>query len=275
MKYRYRLLFWIAAVGGVYLSLMYINPYFGTITLSEAVLQLSGSRGGFVQGFSYTALISFTMRLFPAFVVEAYAGIMLYQHFCTASVYVFSRYPRRVKWYLGEACRLVGAVCIFHLLLLAVALFTAAVRYELQIDSAGAMVLAYHFAIHSLWTYAMTLSVNLLAVYFGSSTAYALVVSVQMVCIALLNLMDFLVKHSGGGLAYEDAVIWNPMAHLVLGWHDRHVANINPAEAPYDIWMDLNGSLIMFFLLGAALTLAGAFIIKKHDILVSDLETEV
>lgn len=275
MKYRYRLLFWIAAVGGVYLSLMYINPYRGVITLSEAVLQLSGSRGDFVLGFSSTELVSFAMCLFPGFIVEAYAGIMLYQHFCTASVYVFSRYPHRVKWYLGEAGRLAGAVCIFHMLLLAVTMLTAAVRYELQADSAGVILLAYHFAIHALWTYAMTLLVNLLAVYFGSSTAYALVISAQMVCIVLLHLMDLLVKHLDGRLTYENAVIWNPIAHLVLGWHDRHVENINPACAPYDIWMDLNGSLITFFLLGVVLTAAGAFIIKRHDLLVSDLETEV
>lgn len=274
MKYRYRLLFWIAAVGGVYLSLWYINPYHGVTTLSEAVLQLSGSRGDFALGFSYSELAAFAMHLFPEFIVELYAGIMLYQHFCTASVYVFSRYPHRVKWYLGEAGRLGGAVCIFNMLLLAVAILTAAIRYEVQMDGAGLMLLAYHFAIHSLWMYAMTLLVNLLAVYLGSSTAYAWVISAQLVCIVLLNLMNLLVKHSGGRLTYGNVLRWNPIAHLVLGWHDRNVESIIPAYASPDIRMDLNGSLMTFFLLGVVVTSAGAFIIKKHDLLVSDVETE-
>lgn len=164
---------------------------------------------------------------------------------------------------------------MFNLLLLAAAMLTAAVRYELQMDSAGVMVLAYHFAIHSLWMYAMTLLVNLLAVYFGSSTAYAIVMSAQLGCIVLLSPMDLLVRHSDGRLTYGNVVRWNPIAHLVLGWHDRSVESINPAYASSDIRMNLNGSLMAFFLLGVVVTAAGAFIIKRHDLLVSDVETEV
>ncbi len=275
MKYRYRLLFLTAALGGVYLSFMYINPHNGVIMLPEAVLQLSGSRGSFALGFSYSELASFAMCLFPEFLIESYAGIMLYRHFCTASIYVFSRYPHRVKWYLKEAGHLWGTICIFNMLLLAVTMLTAAVRYDLQLDGAGFMLLAYHFLIHSLWIYGMALSVNLLAVYLGSSTAYALVISAQLACIVLMNLMDMLVKYCDGRLTYENALIWNPIAHLVLGWHSSNMENINQAHAPFYMQMDLNGSLGIFFLFGAAVTFAGAFIIKKHDLLVSDLETEV
>ena len=272
---KYRLLFLIAVAGGLYLSLMYINPHNGVIVLSELILQLSGSRGGFALGFSYSELASFGMRLFPGFIMELYVGIMLYRHFCTASIYVFSRYPYRVKWYWGEVGRLGGAVCIFNLLLLAVTILATAIRYELQADSAGIMLLMYHFLIHSLWIYVMALSVNLFAMYFGSSTAYVLVISAQLVCIVLLNLMDSLVKYYDDMLTYENVVIWNPIAHLVLGWHGSSVESIDQALASSYMQMDLNGSLIMLFLLGMLVTSAGVYIIKKHDLLVSDLETEV
>lgn len=274
MKHRYGLLFLTAAAGGAFLSLMYINPYNGVITLSEAILQLSGSRGTFALGFSYSELAAFAMRLFPEFMIELYAGIMLYRHFCTASIYVFSRYPHRVKWYLGEAGRLWGTVCMFNVLLLTAAILTTAIRYELLADSAGILLLTYHFFIHSLWIYVMTLSVNLLAVYFGSSTAYAWVISVQLVCIVLLNLMDLLVRYCDNGLTYGNTVIWNPIAHLVLGWHGSNMESMNQAFTSSDIRMDLNGSLILFFLLGIILTSAGALVTKKHDLLVSDLEAE-
>ncbi len=275
MKYRHRLLFLTAIVSGVYFSLMYINPYNGVITLSEAILQLSGSRGSFALGFSYSELASFAMRLFPEFIIELYAGIMLYRHFCTASIYIFSRYPHRVKWYLREVSRLGGAVSIFNMLLLAVTILTTAIRYELQADSAGIMLLAYHLAIHSLWIYTMTLLVNLLAVYFGSSTAYVLVISAQLACVVLLNLMDLLVKYYDGRLTYENIVIWNPIAHLVLGWHDCSMKSTNQVLTSSFIRMDLTCSVMIFFLLGMILTFAGALIIKKYDLLVSDLETEV
>ena len=275
MKNRFQMQLLIAAISGVYLSVMYINPHSGAITLSELILQLSGSRGSFELGFSYSELVSFVMRLFPAFIFELYAGIMLYRHFCTASIYVFSRYPHRVKWYIGEACHLGGTVCIFQILLLAIAILIAVGRYELQIDHAGIVLTAYHFFIHSLWVYIMALSVNLLATYFGSSTAYAAVISGQLVCIVLLNLMDMLVRYFDGRLSYEIFLIWNPIAHLVLGWHGSNAEITDQVLTSSYMQIGLDHSLMIFFLLGMIVTLAGAFIIKKHDLLVSDLETGV
>ncbi len=273
MKHRYQLLFLTALAGGVFLSVMYINPYGGKTTLSEAVLQLSGSRGNFVLGFSYQELISFTMRLLPAFIFEAYAGIMLYRHFCTASIYVFSRYPHRVKWYLGEVFHLSGAVCGFHLILLVTAMLTAAIRWELEIDSAGIALIGYHFLIYSAWAYIMALLVNLSAVFFGSSTAYASMVSIQLICIVLLSPMDSLIRHYDGRLSYENFLIWNPAAHLVLGWHDSSVRIVEPILTSSYMQLDLNDTLILFLLLGIIITFIGALIIKNHDLLVSDMET--
>lgn len=275
MKYRYRLLFLTAVAGGVYLSVFYINPYGGETTLSEMILQLSGSRGDLVLGFSFLELASFAMRLFPAFIFELYAGIMLYRHFCTASIYIFSRYPHRVKWYISEACHLGGAVCIFHILLLAATILTTASRYTLPIDNAGILLLVYHFFIHSLWVYIMALLVNLFAIFWGSSSAYAIVVSAQLVSIVLLCLMDSLVRSFDGRLSYEYVLIWNPAAHLVLGWHGSNVEIVDQVIDSSYLRADLNHSLILFLLLGVVITFAGAYIIKKHDLLNSDQETGV
>ena len=76
---------------GSLLAFTYINPYNGQITLSELILQLSGSRGEFSLGFSsLPELLSFSSKLLPTFLFELYVGTSLYQHFCTASVYIFS-----------------------------------------------------------------------------------------------------------------------------------------------------------------------------------------
>ena len=48
---------------GVWLSFAYINPYGGTITLSELVLQLSGARGTFALGLNLSELLDLTLRL--------------------------------------------------------------------------------------------------------------------------------------------------------------------------------------------------------------------
>ncbi len=76
---------------GVWLSFAYINPYGGTITLSELVLQLSGARGTFALGLNLSELLDLTLRLVPMLVFQALAGTLMYQYYCTASVYVFSQ----------------------------------------------------------------------------------------------------------------------------------------------------------------------------------------
>ena len=77
---------------GSLLAFSYINPYNGQITLSELILQLSGSRGEFPLGFSsLPELLSFSSKLLPSFLFELYVGTSLYQHFFAASVYIFSR----------------------------------------------------------------------------------------------------------------------------------------------------------------------------------------
>lgn len=263
MKYKYGPLFAAAVAGGVYLALLYVNPFDGTISLSELVLQLSGSRGSFALGFSYPELVLFAMKLFPAFVFEAYAGILLYRHFCTASTYVFSRYPHRGRWYAGEACRLGVTAGAFHALLLAAVIVTTACRYKLQADTTGLMLTAYHFMIHSLWAYIMAMTVNLAAIYLGSSTAYGLVIGGQMACIILLNVTDVLVRRFQAALSYEKILSWNPIARLVLGWHGREGGLLH---------QDLSISLLVFLLLGATVTAVLAVIIKRHDFLVTDAE---
>lgn len=270
MKYRRYILFFIAIASGIYLSLMYVNPYIKSVTLSEMILQLSGSRGKFPLEFSYSELASFGMRLFPTFIFELYAGIMLYHHFCTASVYVFSRYPYRTKWYLKEAFHLGVTVCFFYALVLLAVILTTICRYELQPDYTGMFLLIYHFCIHCIWIYIMTMSVNLLAIYFGSGTAYVIVISLQLICIVLLNVMDLLVRHSMGCISYETLLTWNPVSHLVIGWHIDNPAMTDAAIAYPQ--MNQNLSITVFLVIAITVTAVGAVIIKRHDLLVSSIE---
>ena len=106
-----RKLFLIPLLGllfGAAAALAFVNPYSGAISLSELTLQLSGSRGEFQLGFGVVELVELTLRWVPMFVFEMYLGAELYRFFCTASVYIFSRTPRRLSWYAKE-----NAPCIF------------------------------------------------------------------------------------------------------------------------------------------------------------------
>lgn len=51
----------------------------------------------------------------------------------------------------------------------------------------------------------MTLSVNLIALYLGSSIAYALVAGIQLACIVMLNFADSVVQQLTGSVSYKKA----------------------------------------------------------------------
>lgn len=275
MKYKVRVALALAVFGGVLTAVAYVNPYSGTIQLSELVLQLSGSRGEFALDFSMPQLVSLMMRMIPSYVFEIYFGTALYRHFCTASTYVFSRYPKRLHWYFGEALSMGITVFLYQIVLLATVVLTTVLRYQLQIDGAGIILLAYHFVLHAAWLFSMTLSVNLLAIWVGSSNSFLAVVGVQIICITLLGFVDTLRRHPDATAFQEALLKLNPMAHLVLGWHRSDFESVNQVLNPPYPGLDLNHSLLFMIVFCGVILLSGAAFVKRHDLLISDSETGV
>lgn len=65
----------MAVLCGALLSLAFVNPHNGQITLAELVLQLSGSRGDLPLGTSLPELLSFSIKMAPYFLFELYIGV--------------------------------------------------------------------------------------------------------------------------------------------------------------------------------------------------------
>ncbi|MDR2043410.1 MAG: hypothetical protein LBQ15_03405 [Clostridium sp.] len=265
------ILFWGGA-GGILLAISFVNPYGGKISLSEFVLQLSGSRGEFALGLSMPELVSLITRMLPMYIFQVYFGTVLYRHFCTASIYVFSRYPKRVRWYLRETLWVGILACLFQIVILATASFLTVIRFQLRMDWAGIVLLAYHFLIHTAWLSAMTLSVNLLAISIGSSASFMMVISFQVICITLLGCVGTFQRYLDVTAFSEIFLVLNPISHLVLGWQSSKNGAMNQAlHSPYSV-LDLNHSVLFTLFLSVVITLWGVGFIKNHDFLTADLE---
>ena len=266
MKQYMKIILLVGVLGGIYQAFAYINPYSGTIQLSELVLQLSGSRGEFSLGNSLTELLDFSMRMLPGFIFSAFVGTELYRHFCTASVYVFSRHPHRLMWYSKEVMVILKSVALVQVIQIGTAIAVTECRYQVIFDAAGIGLLIYHFAIHSLWLFLSTLLINLLAIYIGSDSAYITVIGGQ---IALITVLTF---------AKEDTSpiirIANPISHLVIGWHGSNNALYSQVLRTAYQHLNLNDSLCLMVLLSILIMVIGGVIIKKHDLLISNLEME-
>lgn len=248
---------------GVWLSFAYINPYGGTITLSELVLQLSGARGTFALGLNLSELLDLTLRLVPMLVFQALAGTLMYQYYCTASVYVFSRIERRTAWYWRELGALAAKVFVYLALMLLSAVLTALLRWHIVWDAYGFRMLLYHFLIWGMWTLAATLAVNLAAIYLGSSSAFSVVAGFQVVCIALLMAAKQFEEIPEVYIALLRA---NPVTCLVLSWQQSRFDG-----AGYGIYLE--DSLAGIITAALLIALTGAALVKRHDLLVNNAES--
>lgn len=261
----------IAVVCGVLLSLSRINPYGGRIALQDLVLQLSGSRGEFVMGLYYGAMVDFGFLMLPFFLYQFYGGIQLYRQFCVASVYVFSRTTNRVKWYFTELWGLCKGLVVLQMFLQGTTLLVAALRWEVMWTTEGWVLLGIHVLLFTLWTLTMALGVNLLALIWGSSAGFLVVFALQAGMLAALC--------TGAKLEPADPALGrllflDPISRLVMGWQSGGAFGLEgdlPAE--YGHVLTLSGSLLLVALMTVAVVILGLVVIEKKDILVSNLET--
>ena len=261
----------IAVVCGVLLSLSRINPYGGRIALQDLVLQLSGSRGEFVMGLYYGAMVDFGFLMLPFFLYQFYGGIQLYRQFCVASVYVFSRTTNRVKWYFTELWGLCKGLVVLQMFLQGTTLLVAALRWEVMWTTEGWVLLGIHVLLFTLWTLTMALGVNLLALIWWSSAGFLVVFALQAGMLAALC--------TGAKLEPADPALGrllflDPISRLVMGWQSGGAFGLEgdlPAE--YGHVLTLSGSLLLVALMTVAVVILGLVVIQKKDILVSNLET--
>ena len=247
---------------GVWLSVTFVNPYDSSLTLSYLVFQLGGARGDILLEFNMLDLLEFTLRLVPNLVFQAYAGTAFYRHYCTASVYIFSRIPKRLIWYKRESVILALKTLLYQGLIWAVAVVTAIVRWPLTPDRFGVWLLLFYWLIWSLWTYAFTLGINLVAIYLGSSSGFVLLASLQAVCISLLITLQAFESNKGLLAILQRA---NPITCLILCWQTSKLF-----DGSGELYLE--DSLLLVLVLATTVTVAGGLIVQRHDLLISDTD---
>ncbi len=268
----YTLLFGI--LSGVLAAVLYVNPMCDTISLPEMVLQLSGSRGIFaLYGAAPSELMAVFSRFLPSILFEIYAGTVMYRSFCTASVYVFTRNPDRAKWYRREVCRVLLLSVLFTAISLAITVLLAAVRYAVVLNVPGAILLLYHFVLYAIWTFTVTIFINVLSIWLGSYNATLAATALQALCIALLGLVRLSAQPVLAVLARV-----NPVSHLILGWFHSAIPAVEEAIPPVgdvEFWgFSFPVSLLVVSVYCLAVVLSGRQLVLHHDILSGNAELD-
>jgi hypothetical protein len=277
-KNRYIFIVVAGALSGILLTFQYVNPIENTISLREIVFQLSGSRGEILLGFSFSELIAFSARLLPYYTFELYMGVEIYQHFCTSSIYVFSRVSNRTKWYLKETLQVFALSALYAAIILAVTALTTGMRYQVTLDTIGFVKSAVYVLLYAMWCFIMTMAINLIALKHGSSTAFTVVIAAQILLLTLFSLMNSLTSRTGVLLL----LTINPMTRLVIGWLDPQgqssgndlfcdmikSADINPFFSTVNAFC-----VFLFFMI--LIVFIGMYQVKHYEVLYANPEQEV
>ena len=278
-KYTIAIIAIMGLISGILLSLSYINPIDSTISVEDIIFQLSGSRGNILLGLSFTELLSFSARLLPYFAFELYMGVKMYQHFCTASIYVFSRVNNRISWYCKETLQILLENFIFTIAILISAIIITHFRYCIVISASSIYVFIAYLLLYSMWSFSMTMLINLIALKVGSSTAFFAITTTQILCITTFGLIKI--------ASYNYSIVhifllFNPMTRLVLGWQaplgcisgyalfDEALYN---AKTP--IFFSFSTSIGLYLLLLIFIIGLGWLITNHYEIFYSNAEEEV
>ena len=256
--------------GGI-LSIVFINPYDGRILVSEAILQLSGSSGAFPLTPAFKDLISFTIRMIPDYMFELYIGIELYRHFCTASVYVFSRTPNRSRWYIREVIEVAVAVFGYQIIKMFAAMSVTFLHYKIEPDHFGFFLLVFHIIVHSLWVFTVSLLINLISIKYGSNNAFIWIVGIQIFMTALLELVQIFESNLTLTKIFLNV---NPIAHLVVGWHTGTIKELkNSLEVAY-ITLDFKVTLVTMLAISIFSVIVGMYLVSQHEFLILNANEE-
>ncbi len=259
MKYYLRFLFF-AAFWGILNSVFAGNA--DSTAFSSIVLDV---------GFGNTVLVisdagNFFLWYFPLLFFHVFFGTYIYRHFCSASIYFFSRCCNRTLWFLKE-CGILYAFSLLYLIIL-ITSGTLAVKLQTTVtfDKESWIILAYYLIIHSLFMFFTTLCINLIAILVSSSDGFIYVEGILIFCIATFFVVGEKYYHSVPTASSHLGLIkWNPISHIIFSIHSSSIVSVDKLINKNGLDFDLNVSVAVFSLLVLFAVIGGVIAVNKYN----------
>lgn len=223
--------------------------------------------------FFITSIIDMVMNYIPLLFIQILYGTYIYRHFCSTSIYFFSRCANRQVWLLKEAIKLYYYIVIYLFCMVASGTLFCMLNFGVYFDEGSIYLLFYYMLIFSLWLYITTLSVNLIAVFIGSSNSASIMIGIQIILLLLLGIFDTWIPIDTNKMTAGSLLKLNPISHLVLSWHNSRIFSVNRLVNILNINFTFHNSMIYMGTLAIILTLIGGVIIQKMQIITINKET--
>ncbi len=227
-------------------------------------------------GFGETSLIlgyasNFMEMFFPYLFFHVFVGTYLYRHFCSASIYYFSRCCNRNKWYISEAVKMLMLSFSYVAVLLGFGILTTSINCRLTFDISAIGILIYYIVIFTLFLFSTTLCINNLSILFHRSTGFVVVESILVFFISTLFLTGEKVMNSDPSLPqYRWLIVGNPIAYLILSFHSSAINSIDSIINTNGMIFDINYSVLLFAIISIIVVATGFRAVNKHDFLYID-----
>lgn len=209
----------------------------------------------------------------PLLVFQLLYGVYLYRHFCSASVYYFSRTKNRKKWFLKEARKMYGFTLLYLAGFVSSGIVVSSVHRTFVTDWVGILLTVYYIVIFSMYLFVTTAWINLLAIRFGGVVGAGVVTAANILGMACYSVLGNLAEQADPKL-----LLWfiriNPICHLVFPLHSSQNSIVNSAVNVYGYRFDLNLSVAVFAALSAVTLFAGCRMCEKYEFLRNNREGE-
>lgn len=258
-------IFGVAILLGILESLTYYNfgldVSFGKI-VSKIAFGTVGLDSQYIPDFLYSMI--------PIIIFQILYGAYLYQHFCTASVYYFSRCMNRTKWFLYESVKLFFDTFLYQFVYWFFAGILTVLIHSIQINKEEFILFLITFIINIFWIFTTTLMVNILSIKTNLVTGFGIVFGWEAFCIAIYSSMESLflsnLQDSKKNLFFF-LWKWNPISQLVIKWHSSCNDKIDAMINFYSISFDLLWSVAYLIIFCIIVMVCGILVIHKIELL--------
>jgi hypothetical protein len=253
---------------GIFQTLPYLRVS-KTVLFSDIIFGLSFNK----PIFHILSIMNMIMDFIPIFLFQILYGTYIYRHFCSASVFYFTRCTNRWSWFLKESIKLYGYIILYLCTLVLSSIVFCMINFGVEFDKGSIHLLCYFFIIFSIWYYITAIIINIIAIMIGSHYSFGIVASVQLLLLLSLDIFENYLPFEENLVANNHLLKINPIAHLVISWHSSSIPYVNNLINTWNIQFSYFSSFAYLGVIAVIITIIGGTIINNKQILVLNRET--
>ena len=214
----------------------------------------------------------FTLQYMPLFFFQIFFATYIYKHFCSASVYFFSRNINRKKWFLGEVLKIYVNAVVYLVIICLTQTIVIKLFTKCTIDKDSIVIVLYYVLIYSLYLLVTTLAINIISIFFTGSVGF---VSVQSIILLSISVFFVLGNYIKDNLITDKILViikGNIIANLIFPFHSSNIKKISDLINIKNIDFDLNFSIVYFFILSICIVVIGCVVVEKHEFITNSKE---